>query len=118
MSLNYNPPFKDSRTPRTNWNPSGQQRPSRFRLVLLLFVLVAVLIFMFAILSQPISIIGDVLEDAYPEGDDYTTGGEYNSQGQLVLGLALGAAVVIGIIFLFAFYGLRYFGGGRPGSFG
>ena len=104
--------------PNTNWNPRGQQKPSRFKLLLWLFILLAVLIFMYAILSQPLSIIGDTLEDAYPEGDEWSEGGEYNDQSQTLLGLALGAAVVIGLIFLFAFYALKHFGGGKPGSFG
>ena len=104
--------------PNTNWNPRGQQRPSRFKLLLWFFIIFAILVFMFAILSQPISIIGDVLDDAYPEGDDYAVGGESNSNSQLLITMALGAAVVIGLIFLVAFYALKHYGGGRPGSFG
>jgi hypothetical protein len=94
-------------------NPSGPQRPSRFRLLLYLFIFFAVLIFLFAILSQPLAIIGDVLEDSYPEGDEFDTGRTYNSGGQLLVGLALGAAVVVGIIFLFAMYGFKNLGGGN-----
>lgn len=110
--------FKSFSTPNTRWNPRGQQRPSRFRLVLLLFVLIAVIIFLFAILSQPLGIINETLKQAYPSGENYTEGKEYSDQGQDVIGLALGAAVVIGLMFLFGFYALRYFGGGKPGSFG
>jgi hypothetical protein len=99
-------------------NPRGKQRPSRFKLLLMLFIFFAVLIFMFAVLSQPIAIIGDVLDDAYPEGDEYAAGRETNSNMQVMIGLALGAAVIVGLIFLFAFYGFRNLGGNKPGSFG
>lgn len=91
--------------------------PSRFKLLLGLFILFAVLIFMFAILSQPLGIISDVLTDAYPEGSDFDTGRGQNLNIQTVLGLGLGAAVIIGLIFLFVFYGLKNVGGGKD-SFG
>ena len=101
-----------------SFNPPGRQRPSRFKLLLYLFIFFAVLIFMFAILSQPLGIISDTLGDAYPTGAEFTEGRANNNNGQLMIGLALGAAVVIGIIFLFVFYGFRNLGGDKPGSFG
>lgn len=97
-----------------SFNPPGEQRPSRFKLLLWLFILFAVLIIMFAILSQPLGIIGEVLQDAYPSTGE---GKETNNNLQTVIVLALGAAVVVGLIFLFAFYGFKNLGGGKD-SFG
>lgn len=98
-------------------NPRGIQKPSRFKLLLWLFVFFAVLIFMFAVLSQPLGIIGGVLDDAYPEGTDYAEGRETNTNIQAMIGLALGAAVITGIIFLFVFYTMKNMGGDKD-SFG
>jgi hypothetical protein len=95
-----------------------KQKPSRFKLLLYLFIFFAILIFMFAILSQPLGIISDTLGDAYPTGAEFNEGRTNNGNVQLMVGLALGAAVVIGIIFLFAFYGFKNLGGDKPGSFG
>ena len=72
---------------------------------------------MFAILSQPLGIINDVLTDAYPTGEEYNTGRTQNINIQTVVGLALGAAIIIGVIFLFLFYSLKNVGGGKD-SFG
>ena len=98
-------------------NPPGPQKPSRFKLLFMLFVFFAVLIFIFAILSQPLAIINDVLHNAYPEGAEFDAGRGANEGGQLVIGLALGAAVVVGLIILFAMYGFKNLGGGKD-SFG
>jgi len=101
-----------------SFNPPGKQKPSRFRLLLYLFIFFAVLIFMFAILSQPLGIISDTLTHAYPSGADFATGRSNNNNDQLMVGLALGAAVIFGIIFLFAFYGFKNLGGNKGDSFG
>ncbi len=73
---------------------------------------------MFAILSQPLGILGEVLGDAYPSGEAFDSGRDTNSNMQFMISMALGAAVIIGIIFLFAFYGFKNLGGDKPGSFG
>lgn len=89
------------------------------RLLIALFILFAFLIFMYAIFSQPLAIIGDVLHDAYPTGSDYNTGRAANNGLQILIPLALGAATVVGIIFLFIFYGMRNLGwGGGKNNFG
>lgn len=99
-------------------NSSGMQQPSRFRVLLYLFIFFTVLIFMFAVLSQPLAIIGDILSDSYPTGSEFNEGRDANSGIQTFVLLALGAAVVIGVIFLFAFYAYRNLGGGGRDSFG
>ena len=98
-------------------NPPGPQRPNRFKLLLYLFIFFAVIIFLFAIFSQPYAILTETLQDAYPEGDEYAPGREQNINIQTILYLALGAAVVVGLIFLFAMYGLKNLGGDKD-SFG
>lgn len=98
-------------------SPSKSILSGRFKLIIGLFVFFTVLIFMFAILSQPLGIISDVLDDAYPDTDEFVEGREGNSNIQFMLPLALGAAVIIGIIVLFVFYGFKNLGGDKN-SFG
>lgn len=105
-------------------NPRGKQQPSRFKLLLGLFVCLAVIIFLFAILSQPLGLITDTLNDAYPNTNgsgnsiDYTPGHDQNAKIQAFLVLGLGAAVIIGLFVLLFAYGYRNLGGGGRDSFG
>jgi hypothetical protein len=101
-----------------SFNPPGEQKPTRFKLIIWLFIFLGILIFMFAILSQPLGIITGVLDDAYPTGSDFDTGRGQTQNTLPMLGLALGAAVVIGLIFLFIFYGFKNLGGGNKNEFG
>lgn len=100
------------------FNPRGDQRPSRFRLMLWLFMLFTTLIILFGVMSQPLAIIGDVLSDSYPDSQSGSTEGkDANSGLQTLLPMALGVTVVVGIGFLFAFYAFKNMGGGKD-SFG
>jgi len=101
-----------------NWNPPGEQRPSRFKVLLWLFITFAIIIFLFAILSQPLAMITNALGGGYPSGGTFDVGRGYNTGLQSFVVLALGAAVVVGLIFLFIFYGFKNLGGGGKDSFG
>lgn len=99
------------------YNPAGSQEPSRFRLLIWLFVGFASMIFLFAILSQPIGILTGILTNAYPTiGAGEGQGA--NSGVQTTVELALGAAVVIGVLMLIFFFGFRNLGGGNKNAFG
>jgi len=101
-----------------SFNPPGEQKPSRFKLLLGLFIFFAILVFMFAILSQPIGILVGVLDSAYPSGENFTEGRNANTGVGVVVELALGAAVIVGLAFLIFFYGFKNLGGGNKDAFG